>query len=304
MPRLRIVVCSPRIPPGTLAWPAWQVLQEGPVLVGDLDHPQLPYLAAAGIPCAAGNLDDLPDHDVVWLSGGEDVRAVAGWSFEVVYGSVDPPGARLLDVVAVMDRLRSEGGCPWDARQTHSSLMPYLLEEAYETYEALESGDLSHLREELGDLLLQIAFHARIASETGWDIDDVAGDLVDKLVRRHPHVFAGASADDLEGSWEALKAAEKGRTSVTEGIPLGQPGLSLAAKLQRRAEKLGVPVIEQPGLGGELWALVERCRAQDVDPEVALRGVARAYRDRLAALETRPQGRPGTEAEWRAGLSI
>src|SRR5687768_14043507 len=107
------------------------------------------------------------------------------------------PGHRLLEVVAVMDRLRSPGGCPWDAKQTHQSLMPYLLEEAYETYEALETGDLGHLREELGDLLLQIVFHARIASENGWGIDEVAGDLVDKLVRRHPHVFAGASADDL-----------------------------------------------------------------------------------------------------------
>src|SRR5665647_1499788 len=93
------------------------------------------------------------------------------------------PGARLLEVVAVMDRLRSAGGCPWDAQQTHASLMPYLLEEAYETYEALESGDVAHLREELGDLLLQIVFHARISEEradgTAWSIDDVAGDLVD-----------------------------------------------------------------------------------------------------------------------------
>jgi XTP/dITP diphosphohydrolase len=199
----------------------------------------------------------------------------------------DPPGARLLDVVAVMDRLRSAGGCPWDAQQTHASLMPYLLEEAYEVYEALENGDLEHLREELGDLLLQVVFHARISAETGWDIDDVAGDLVDKLVRRHPHVFDGASADDLEGSWEALKAAEKGRVSVTEGVPLGQPALSLAAKLQRRARKLGAPVPPGDGsLGGQLWDLVARCAADGVDPEVALREVARGFRDRLAAAET------------------
>jgi XTP/dITP diphosphohydrolase len=198
----------------------------------------------------------------------------------------DPPGARLLDVVAVMDRLRSPGGCPWDAQQTHASLMPYLLEEAYEVYEALENGDLEHLREELGDLLLQVVFHARIAAEGGWDIDDVAGDLVDKLVRRHPHVFAGASADDLEGSWEALKAAEKGRVSVTEGVPLGQPALSLAAKLQRRAGKLGAPVPAGDGsLGGRLWDLVAECAAEGVDPEVALREVARGFRDRLAAAE-------------------
>ena len=303
MARLRVVASSPRLPSGSLSWSAWQALVEGPVLVGDAEHPQLPYLDAAQIPWQIGDLSALPDADVVWLSGGEDLRHLAGRDLEVIYGSYDPPGARLLDVVAVMDRLRSDGGCPWDAQQTHQSLMPYLLEEAYETYEALETGSAEHLREELGDLLLQIVFHARIASESSWDVDDVAGDLVDKLVRRHPHVFAGAPADDLEGSWEALKAAEKGRTSVTEGIPLGQPALALAAKLQRRAEKLGVPPVTAPGLGGELWALVERCRAAGVDPEVELRTVARSYRDRLAALENRDGGPPTTEQEWREGLA-
>jgi XTP/dITP diphosphohydrolase len=208
-------------------------------------------------------------------------------------------GERLLDVVAVMDRLRSAGGCPWDAQQTHASLMPYLLEEAYEVYEALENDDSAHLREELGDLLLQIVFHARISAESGWDIDDVAGDLVDKLVRRHPHVFAGTSADDLEGSWEAIKAAEKGRVSVTEGVPLGQPALSLAAKLQRRAIKLGAPVPSGDGsLGGQLWDLVARCQAEGVDPEVALRSVARDFRDRLAAAEAGAEGRELTQQEW------
>jgi len=191
------------------------------------------------------------------------------------------PGERLLDAVEVMDRLRSPGGCPWDAKQTHTSLMPYLLEEAYETYEALETGDDAHLREELGDLLLQILFHARISAETSWGIDEVAGDLVDKLVRRHPHVFAGASADDLEGSWERLKAAEKGRTSVTEGIPMGQPALTLAAKLQRRGTKAGVPPLPTEGLGGELWELVARCVEAGVDPEAELRKVARVYRDHV-----------------------
>ncbi|MCW2544503.1 MAG: nucleoside triphosphate pyrophosphohydrolase [Frankiales bacterium] len=197
-----------------------------------------------------------------------------------------------------MDRLRSPGGCPWDAKQTHETLMPYLLEEAYEAYEALENGDLDHLREELGDLLLQIVFHARIA--TDFDIDDVASDLVDKLVRRHPHVFAGGSADDLEGSWEALKAAEKGRVSVTEGVPLGQPALTLAAKLQRRAAKLGVPDVTYDGIGGELWDLVARCQAEGLDPEVELRAVARRYRDRLALAEAEGEKTP---EEWRAALA-
>jgi XTP/dITP diphosphohydrolase len=303
--RVTVVTCSTRMPAGALTWPAWQALHAGPVLVGDAQHPQLPHLTAAGIGFEVVAPGDLPARtgDLVWLSSGEDLRALhqPGVGFELVYGALDPPGARLLDVVAVMDRLRSAGGCPWDAKQTHASLMPYLLEEAYETYEALESGSAEHLREELGDLLLQIAFHARIASESGFDIDYVAGDLVDKLVRRHPHVFAGASADDLEGSWEALKAVEKGRTSVTEGIPLGQPALMLAAKLQRRAAKLGVPFVAADGVGGELWALVARCQAEGLDPEVELRTVARAFRDRLAELERGSS--PTTEQEWRAGFA-
>jgi XTP/dITP diphosphohydrolase len=200
------------------------------------------------------------------------------------------PGERLLDVVAVMDRLRSPGGCPWDAKQTHETLMPYLLEEAYEAYAALEDGDPDALREELGDVLLQVVFHARLAAERsgddgGWTIDDVAAGLVDKLVRRHPHVFAGASADDVEGSWERLKAEEKGRTSVTDGVPLSQPALSLAAKLQARGRRTGAPVPSYDGLGGELWELVRRCADAGVDPEVALRAVARRYRDDLAATE-------------------
>jgi XTP/dITP diphosphohydrolase len=224
----------------------------------------------------------------------------------------DRPGARLLDVVAVMDRLRSPGGCPWDADQTHASLMPYLLEEAYEAYQALEDGDTGALREELGDVLLQVAFHARLAEELPdgqrWTIDDVAGDLVDKLVRRHPHVFSPSAtgavgAEELERSWDALKAAEKGRASVTEGVPLAQPALSLAAKLQRRGAKLGVPLPAYEGLGGELWALVARCREAGVDPEQALREVARSYRDSLAGVEAqvRAEGREPAEVgahEW------
>ena len=196
---------------------------------------------------------------------------------------VDPPGTRLLEAVEVMDRLRSPGGCPWDAQQTHSSLRPYLLEEAFEAYQALEDGDDEALREELGDVLLQVLFHARI--DEAWSVDDVAGDLVDKLVRRHPHVFAGASADDLEGSWETLKQREKQRTSVTDGVPMTQPALMLAAKLQKRSGRLGAPVASYDGPGGALWELVTRCREQGLDPEEALRATARTHRDRLAAVE-------------------
>jgi XTP/dITP diphosphohydrolase len=247
----------------------------------------------------------------------------------------DRPGARLLDVVAVMDRLRSPGGCPWDAAQTHESLMPYLLEEAYEAYAALEDRDGDALREELGDVLLQVVFHARLAQERddGWTIDDVAAGLVDKLTRRHPHVFGSASAQDaaaVERSWDALKAAEKGRTSVTEGIPLSQPSLALAARLQKRGVRAGLPadlvtgtaaqrlpdavaaaaarVEEAPdaeaAVGDLLFEAVALARSRGVDPEAALRGRARAFRDHLAAVEAElaAEGRDREQVggdEWR-----
>ncbi|MGI8538022.1 MAG: MazG family protein [Mycobacteriales bacterium] len=322
--RVVLVAVSPRVPPGLLSWPAWEALRAGPVSTADADCPQLPFLRAAGIAVAVDPVADpqavqtraRAGETVVWLAPhAELVRALAsaavtgGAPVELVHGSYDPPGARLLDVVAVMDRLRSPGGCPWDAEQTHDSLMPYLVEEAYEAYQALEDGDLVDLREELGDVLLQVVFHARLAQEAdpSWSIDDVAGDLVDKLVRRHPHVFAGAGADDLEGSWEALKAAEKGRTSVTDGIPLSQPALALAAKLQRRAARLGASPPAYDGLGGQLWELVARCRDEGVDPEVALRTTARAFRDRLASVEAdlHAEGRESRElsrGEWAERL--
>ncbi len=323
--RVVLVVCSPRIPPGLLSWPAWEALRSGPVSTTDAEHPQLPFLTAAGVqvtvvpPPLPGSLHERAGsgETVVWLApDAELVRAVAagavsgGAAVELVHGSYDPPGARLLDVVAVMDRLRSPGGCPWDARQTHDSLRAYLLEETYEAYQAIEDGDLAGLREELGDVLLQVVFHARLAQEEdpAWSIDDVAGDLVDKLVRRHPHVFAGASADDLEGTWEAQKAAEKGRTSVTDGIALSQPALALAAKLQRRAARLGVPLPHYDGLGGRLWDLVGRCREEGVDPEELLRTTARAFRDRLASIEADLRAEavePGnlTPQQWSARWS-
>ena len=132
-------------------------------------------------------------------------------------GSYDLPGARLLDLVATMDRLRSPGGCPWDAEQTHESLVTYLVEETYETIEAIETGDRDHLREELGDLLLQVMFHSRIAAEhteAPWSVDDVAGDIVDKLVRRHPHVFAGAVAATPATSRRAGRRSRRPRRAA------------------------------------------------------------------------------------------
>lgn len=195
--------------------------------------------------------------------------------------------------VEVMDRLRSPGGCPWDAEQTHASLTPYLLEETYEVLEAIETGDARLLREELGDLLLQVLFHARLAQEgpDPFSIDEVAGDLVDKLVRRHPHVFAAGTAETaaaVNETWERAKIVEKGRTSAADGVPLAQPALALAAKLVARAERAGLPVAVDDSsdeIGARLFAVVRDAVAAGVDPEGALRRTARAYRDAIKAAE-------------------
>jgi XTP/dITP diphosphohydrolase len=196
--------------------------------------------------------------------------------------------------VEVMDRLRSPGGCPWDAEQTHESLTRYLLEEAYEVLEAIETGDRALLREELGDLLLQVLFHARITQELpageAFGIEDVAADLVEKLVRRHPHVFAGAeagSAAELNETWERHKAVEKGRTSAVDGVPMNQPALALAAKLVSRTRRadLDVPVPDTDEYGARLMALVAEAVAAGIDPEAALRRTARGYRDAIVARE-------------------
>jgi XTP/dITP diphosphohydrolase len=202
-----------------------------------------------------------------------------------------------------MDRLRSPGGCPWDARQTHRSLAEYLLEEAYETVEAIESGDRDDLREELGDLLLQVVFHARIAQEDAddpWDIDDVARGIVAKLVRRHPHVFsddgdAVTTADDVESRWHALKAQEKGRASVTEGIPEALPALLRASKVLARSEHLDIPLPEavdlaadiddEEALGDLLLVLVAAGRARGWDAEAALREAVRRQARRIRDAE-------------------
>ena len=220
-------------------------------------------------------------------------------------------GAALLRLVEVMDTLRVN--CPWDARQTHQSLAPYLLEECYEALEALESGDESALRDELGDVLLQVVFHARVAAEradgTGFDIDDVATGIVEKLIRRHPHVFGDVQVsgpEDVKRNWDAIKAAERaGREGALPtalgSVPFGQPALSLAAQLQRRAERAGVPaeLTELPTgpaagsgadgqgpdgvseIGAALFSLVAQARAAGLDPELELRAAARSYRERV-----------------------
>ena len=204
------------------------------------------------------------------------------------------PTSQLEVLRGVMDRLRSPGGCPWDAEQTHETLLKYLLEESYEFIEAVEEDDRSAMREELGDVLLQVFFHARMAEEHPtypFNVEDVAKTVAEKLVRRHPHVFAdtkvSGSAEVLE-NWEAQKAAEKGRVSATEGVPLGQPALALATKLIYRAQKYGHriaiehPLILAPGttemeLGKALLGILDQALALDIDPEAALRLATKAY---------------------------
>ena len=209
------------------------------------------------------------------------------------------PTEQLLRLAEVMDRLRSPGGCPWDAEQTHESLLKYLLEEAYEYIEAVESGDAEAMKEELGDLLLQVYFHARIAEERSdkpFNVNDVAEGVAEKLINRHPHVFGEASAktsDEVKQNWEAIKNAEKTRTSVIDGVPLGQPALPLAAKLIHRAGKNGVELppielqeiqrgeISEKSVGDALMAIVELADKNNIDPESALRSAALAYAEKL-----------------------
>lgn len=201
-------------------------------------------------------------------------------------------------LVEVMDRLRSPGGCPWDAEQTHASLSRYLLEETYEALEAMDANDAEALREELGDLLLQIVFHARIAQESNenFDLDSIAKGVAEKLIRRHPHVFGDLvveSVEELEDNWAAIKAQEKPRESVTDGVPSAMPSLQIATQLMYRARKLDVSV-EQPELTqsirqiiGEvtpesisalLVSAVALAREKDLESESLLRAEMAKYR--------------------------
>lgn len=206
----------------------------------------------------------------------------------------------LIRLVAIMDQLRSKGGCPWDAEQTHESLLKYLLEESYEYIESVEKDNREHMREELGDLLLQVYFHARIAEEHPSDpfsIDDVAKGIADKLISRHPHVFSDVkvkNSDDVLENWERIKNAEKGRTTFHDGVPIGQPALPLATKLVYRAKKNRIATPEsgernieknEEALGAELLALVSWAVENGLDPEVSLRKAALEYRESLSAVD-------------------
>jgi XTP/dITP diphosphohydrolase len=346
MARLVLLVTAPTVRAGLLSWPGWQVLQGADrVLAGSADDPRLPALAEAGIgwtllpgagpaeltdpaeltrlltmavagDSGAGDTVFLCPHDPPGRPADQPPGAVAlaaelggpsgpaGVAVELLYGSTGMPGSELLTLVSVMDTLRRN--CPWDAKQTHESLAPFLIEESYEALDALESGDRQALRDELGDVLLQVMFHARVAEEragqTGFDVDDVADGIVTKLVRRHPHVFAEVAvsgAEDVKRNWDAIKAAERAAAtgsagSALDSVPFGQPALALAAQLQRRAERAGVPAElavsdgaggAGDGLGAELFELVAKARAAGLDPELELRGAARRYRDRVRTWE-------------------
>jgi XTP/dITP diphosphohydrolase len=291
---------------------------DGPAGGGPADPAALARLLTRAVAGTAGT--------VVWLCSpdppGQPARVIPGplaladelggpegpadTAVEVLYGSSALPGGELLTLVSVMDTLRRR--CPWDARQTHESLAPYLIEESYEALDALESGDRAALREELGDVLLQVMFHARVAAErtdgTGFTVDDVADAIVAKLVRRHPHVFGDVTvsgADDVTRNWDAIKAAERatgdGPASALAGVPFGQPALALAAQLQRRAERAGIPPdLAVPGgpdegsrLGAELFELVAQARGAGLDPELELRAAARRYADLVRRWEADAQ---------------
>jgi XTP/dITP diphosphohydrolase len=219
-----------------------------------------------------------------------------------------------------MDRLRV--ACPWDARQTPESLAPCLLEECYEALAALESKDPAALADELGDVLLQVVFQARIAAESGtFTIDDVAERTVAKLIRRHPHVFGDVTVsgpEEVKRNWDTIKAEERGGASVLDSVPFAQPALSLAAQLQRRAERAGGPAglpDGQPGVSGlglELFALVTRARRAGLDPELELRAAARCYAELVreweqAASQAREEpaspAREGASSQAREGGS-
>jgi XTP/dITP diphosphohydrolase len=209
-----------------------------------------------------------------------------------------PAGTELLAAVAVMDRLRSPDGCPWDAEQTHFSLRQYLIEETYELLEAIEDGDRVALREELGDVLLQVLFHARIAQEdpaAPFTVDEVAEDLVSKLVGRHPHVFSGGDPAVRDAAtqtvrWEELKQVEKKRESSVDGVALAAPALALAGKLISRTVKKGLPADLWPNAdtddpGRALFAVAAAAAARGVEPEQELRAVARRFAEDVRIAE-------------------
>lgn len=305
---MRVVVTSPRVAPGLLTLDAWDALRGAErVLCPDPGDPGAQAVRDAGIEVRIATDVTAQGPGVVWLAPVGDPSWVGRLAarleqgdtvpeeLEVVRGSHDLPGARVVDLVAVMDRLRRE--CPWTREQTHESLGRYLLEESYEVLDALDREDHDHLREELGDVLMQVVFHAVVAQgrDDGWTIDDVAEHIVDKLVERNPHVFGDvevSTAAEVDANWQAIKAATKNRASPLEGIPATLPALAYADKVLDRTERLDADRDERPAgpgqsaeagdrtdIGRRLLALVREARAEGVDAEAELRRAVRRLVD-------------------------
>src|SRR6266498_957532 len=336
MTRVVLVASSPRFP---LLFPpqTWRALDAArPVYVLAVDHPSLPALDVGEIPFevlpvaedtgpvgrdlpllglakerGSATLLLPPINDGPLVQMVSDRAARQHIEVEAVYPLGEPKGSALLDLVATETRLRGPGGCPWDAEQTHASLARHLVEEVYEVLDAIEEEGAGpagpdHLREELGDLLLQVVFHSQIAEDAGqFDVDGVARAITEKLVRRHPHVFGDVqvgSAGEVLRNWEAIKREQEGRTDPLAGIPSALPALQLAAKLQKRvadagfawpdrdrpAAKVGEALEEvieaegaerlERGMGDLLFAVVALARERGVEPEAALRRAARRFR--------------------------
>jgi XTP/dITP diphosphohydrolase len=340
-PRVVLVETSDALP-GLLPFQAWDALGTADeVLVRELDtHPSAPHLYAAGLDLVELEPVSLERADLdltrpgaaedrryakalveravggevpVYLLGPDDgglAPALAGMAaerdlqIELVFLAPQPEGVELLRLVDVMRRLRDpDGGCPWDLQQDHDSLVGYLLEESYELVEAIENGDDTDLAEELGDVLLQVVFHARIAQDrAAFGIDEVARGIADKLVRRHPHVFAdgdAATAEDVQSSWDQLKAEEKSRTGPFDGVPDAMAGLMLVetlhgkaakhgmvhapastSRLRQEVQRLAEDSDPETALAEHIEALVVVAREHGVDPEVAARAAARRFRQR------------------------
>ena len=293
-----VVTVSSRLP-GLLNAGGWRALSTGrPLAALPGAAATAALLRAEGWKIAdAARVAELPGDAVVLAAVGEVADDEVPGA-EMIAGAPEPAGAALLDVVTVMDRLRSPGGCPWDAEQTHASLRGYLLEEAHEAYDAIVDDDVAAMREELGDVLLQVVFHARVAAEATperrFDVDDVAAELVAKLVRRHPHVFGDVGPRDLaavEAGWDEIKQAEKQRRSPTEGVSRSQPATSWAAALVRRAGRAGLPTpapadlaaTSPEELGERLLAVVAAAEQRGWDAEDALREAVRRYAGELDA---------------------
>jgi uncharacterized protein YabN with tetrapyrrole methylase and pyrophosphatase domain len=286
------------------------------VLFERVDHPLAARLAAAGV--ATEELDGDPDaglDSVAFVCDPDSLRILelARSGADVSAGPAHPPdslsaahaapvlrraSAALATLTVVMARLRSDDGCPWDREQTHESLKVHLLEESHEVLEAIDEHALGpELAEELGDVLLQVAFHARIAEQEGrFDVADVADTLVAKLIHRHPHVFGDLSvedADEVVRNWEAIKGREKDRPGPFSDIPKGLPALLAAYKTQKRAARLGwsadenrtrrgvETALEEGELGEALFWLVALARASGIDPEGALLSATARFRESL-----------------------